>query len=288
MSTILDGKLISSQIKNELKNKCELLGQKYGITAKLAIILVGNDPASQIYVASKQKACEYVGIQSVTVKMDECSTQEQVINQVKLLAADKSVNGLMVQLPLPKTINESEVLNAIPPEKDVDGLTVNSGGLCFFGLKGFTPCTPKGIIEILTRYNVDFCKKHAVVIGRSNMVGKPIAQKLLQLNCTVTICHSKTQNLADFTKTADILVVAVGKKHLVTADMVKPGAIVVDVGINRENGVIYGDVDFNNVSKIASMITPVPGGIGPMTVAMLLSNTYEGCLNQNNLKDEFL
>jgi methylenetetrahydrofolate dehydrogenase (NADP+)/methenyltetrahydrofolate cyclohydrolase len=222
-----------------------------------------------------------VGFQSVTRALSDYATQDELIAEVKNLANDKTVNGIMIQLPLPKGFNESEIISHIPPEKDVDGLTVLSGGACLYSQDGFTPCTPRGIIEILDKYNVDFSGKHAVIVGRSNLVGKPIAIKLLERNCTVTICHSKTLDLSAITKQADILVVAVGKKHLITKEMVKVGAVVVDVGINRVDGKLYGDVDFDAVSDIASLITPVPGGVGPMTVAMLLANTFDACIKQN-------
>ncbi len=287
MSKLLDGKLISEQIRLDLKAKTANLAQKYSILPKLAIIIVGKNPASLVYVASKERACAEVGFKSITCALDEASTQDDIIEEIHKLANDKSVNGIMVQLPLPKGVDESEVLSHIPPEKDVDGLTVLNGGACLYSQDGFTPCTPRGIIELLDAYKVDFLGKHAVVVGRSNLVGKPIAIKLLDKNCTVTICHSKTLDLSSITKQADILVVAVGKKHIVTADMVKDGAIVVDVGINRVDGKLYGDVEFETVSKVASMITPVPGGIGPMTVAMLLANTFDACIKQNLIKDEF-
>ncbi len=283
MAIILDGKKLAESIKLELQNECKTLSDNYSITPSLAIVIVGNDPASQIYVASKERLCTQVGIRSLVVRMSEKSTQEEVELMVKKLASDTSINGLMVQLPLPKGLDEDKILTHIPPEKDVDGLTPLSGGYCFFDYEGFTPCTPKGIIEILKRYNIQLTGKHAVVIGRSNMVGKPVALKLLKENCTVTICHSRTQNLDEICKTADILVVAVGKKHLVTENMVKNGAVVIDVGINRVDGKLYGDVDFERVSEHASYITPVPGGVGPMTVVMLISNTVTACKKQNNI-----
>lgn len=287
MSVILDGKATSEKIKENIRQKCKILKEKYGISAKLAIVIVGDDAPSQIYVANKEKACKQTGIESVTVRLSGDISQEKLLEEVKKLAADTKIHGLMVQLPLPKGLNVSEVLSVIPPEKDVDGLTVKSGGLILFGEDGFTPCTAKGVIELLKIYGIDFKGKHAVVVGRSNMVGKPIALKLLENNCTVTVCHSRTENLANFTRQADILVVAVGKKHIITADMVKEGAVVVDVGMNRENGKLYGDVDYENVSKKASFITPVPGGVGPLTVTMLLSNTIDACLKKEKLSDIF-
>ena len=287
MSIILNGKDTSEKIKLSLKQKCVNLFNLKNLRPTLAIVIVGDDPASQIYVASKERACEQVGIISRTIRLNASATQEEVEQAVTKLANDATVNGLMVQLPLPKGLNENNVLAKIPASKDVDGLTLLSGGACLFSQTGFTPCTPKGIIAILKEYNISFKGKNAVVIGRSNMVGKPIALKLLEENCTVTICHSRTENLAYHTKNADILVVAVGKKHLVTGDMIKPGAVVVDVGINRIDGKLYGDVDFDSAQKVASYITPVPGGIGPMTVTMLLTNTFEAFIMQNGFNDEF-
>ena len=281
LNKLLDGKLVSEKIRAVLKEKTKILMQNKGIIPKLAIVIVGNNPASLIYVASKEKACAEVGFQSITRALSEEVTQEEIIAEIKRLAADKTVNGIMLQLPLPKGFNESEILSHIPAEKDVDGLTVLSGGACLYSQDGFTPCTPRGIIEILEHYGVEFSGKHAVVVGRSNLVGKPIAIKLLEKNCTVTMCHSKTTDLKAITKQADILVVAVGRKHLITSDMIKTGAVVVDVGINRVDGKLYGDVDFEGVSEVASLITPVPGGIGPMTVAMLLENTFDACIKQN-------
>lgn len=286
MAIILDGKQLSEKIKLQLKEECKSLKENFSIVPSLAIVLVGNNPASQIYVGSKERLCAEVGIRSIVVRLDENSTQEEVEQKVIQLANDSTINGLMVQLPLPKGLNEDKILSIIPPEKDVDGLTPLSGGYCFFDHEGFTPCTPKGIIEILKAYDIQLSGKNAVVIGRSNMVGKPIALKLLKENCTVTMCHSRTQNLVDYCKMADILVVAVGKKHLITENMVKDGAVVIDVGINRVDGKLYGDVDFDGVSKCASHITPVPGGVGPMTVVMLISNTVSACKMQNNIKYE--
>lgn len=283
MSILLDGKLVSTKIKEDISNKCSSLFNKHKIVPKLAIVIVGDDPASQIYVASKERACAQVGIESITVRLSKDSSQTEVETAVLDLAKRADVNGLMVQLPLPRGLSERSVLECIPVEKDVDGLTFLSGGQCLYTGEGFTPCTPRGIIEILKHYNVELAGKHAVIVGRSNLVGKPIALKLLQENATVTLCHSKTPDLQYFTKQADILVVAVGKKHIVTADMVKDGCVVVDVGINRIDGKLYGDVDFENVSSIASHITPVPGGVGVMTVTMLLLNTLDACIRQNNL-----
>ena len=281
MSNLLDGKLVSEKIRSQLREKTTIIKKNKGLAPKLAILIVGNNPASLIYVASKERACAEVGFQSITSTFSEHATQDEIIAEIDRLSKDNTVNGIMLQLPLPKGFNESEILSHIPAEKDVDGLTILNGGACFYSQEGFTPCTPRGIMELLDSYNVEFAGKHAVVIGRSNLVGKPVALKLLERNCTVTICHSKTINLDAITKQADILVLAVGKKHLITKDMVKNGAIVVDVGINRVDGKLYGDVDFDGVSEVASLITPVPGGIGPMTVAMLLENTFDAYNKQN-------
>ncbi len=280
---IIDGKLVSQTMRNELAEKIAELKNNFGKVLKLSVIIVGNDPASEIYVRNKSKACEEVGIYSETIKLDESISQDKLENVVLTLANDESVDGILVQLPLPRHIDEKRVLSLIPTEKDVDGFSSdNIGKLTQFDESALLACTPHGIIQLLKRYEVDFCGKHAVVVGRSNIVGKPVALMLLKENCTVTVCHSKTENLADFTRKADILVCAVGKKHLITEDMVKDGVIVVDAGINRVDGKIYGDVDFDGVSKKASLITPVPGGVGPMTITMLLYNTYFAGLKKTN------
>ena len=237
-------------------------------------MLIGNDPASEVYVNNKIKACEYVGIVSQSYRLPENTTQEQAEELIKNLANDNVVDGILVQLPLPKHLSEESLLKFIPADKDVDGLLDENIGKLFQNKKTLVSCTPNGIMQLLARYNVDLNGKNAVVIGRSNMVGKPMAALLINANATVTVCHSRTKNLSDFTKNADVLIVAIGKKHFVTADMVKPGAVVVDVGINRIDGKLYGDVDFDNVKNVASQITPVPGGVGPMTIAMLMYNTY--------------
>ena len=284
---ILNGKLLSEKLKDELAKKCNYLYEKYSIKPKLGIVLVGDNPASKTYVNSKIRSGNQTNISCELIHLSQDSLQEEVENAVKQLAIDKSVNGIIVQLPLPKGLNEQKILSLIPAEKDVDGLTLTNAGSCFSGIEGIVPCTPKGVMEILNYYKIPLEGKHAVVIGRSNLVGKPLAIQLLNKNCTVTLCHSRTKNLSSFTTQADILVVAVGKKHLVNADMIKENAIVIDVGINREDGILYGDVDFNSVILKARFVTPVPGGVGPMTVTMLLTNTYEACLKQNGLKNEF-
>ncbi len=273
---IIDGKLVAKTIREDLKNKITEVYRLYGKKFKLSVVIAGDDPASEIYVRNKSKACEEAGILSETIKLPADVSQSELESTVKNLVGDKSVDGILVQLPLPKGLDEKKVLKLIPPEKDVDGFSdSNIGRLTMFSDDALYACTPHGIMKLLEFYNVPLCGKHAVVVGRSNIVGKPMALMLLKKDCTVTICHSKTPNLAEFTKTADILVCAVGKKHLITADMVKDGAVVVDAGINRENGKIYGDVDYGEVSKKASLITPVPGGVGPMTITMLLYNTYD-------------
>lgn len=282
-ATLLDGKALSLKIKEELKEQCKELKNEYLLVPKLAIVLVGDNPASLVYVSSKEKACAEVGIQSVVVRLKETVTEECVISEVDKLAQDKTVNAVMVQLPLPKGINERNVLAHIPPEKDADGLTALSAGKMFDGEFSLLPCTPSGIIELLKRNNIELCGKHAVIVGRSNLVGKPLSVLLLRENCTVTVCHSKTQDLSKFTSAADILVVAIGKKNFVTGNMVKQGAVVIDVGINRTEQGLFGDVDFNAAKEVASYITPVPGGVGPMTVTMLLSNAILACKMQNSI-----
>lgn len=272
---IIDGKLVAKTIREDLKNKISEAYDLFGKKFKLSVVIAGADPASEIYVRNKSKACEEAGIISETIKLNANVSQEELELTVKNLVKDESVDGILVQLPLPKGLDEKRVLKLIPPEKDVDGFSDNNiGRLTMFSEDALYACTPHGIMKLLEYYNVPLCGKHAVVVGRSNIVGKPMALMLLKKDCTVTICHSKTPNLAQYTKTADILVCAVGKKHLITADMVKDGVVVVDAGINRENGKIYGDVDFEEVNKKASLITPVPGGVGPMTITMLLYNTY--------------
>ena len=271
--TILDGKMVSKQLKDNLKIKVNELKNKYGITPKLSIVLVGENPASQVYVRNKVKACEYTGIEPNLIKVSEEITEEELLNIVKTLNNDDSVHGIIVQLPLPKHINEQKVIDYINNKKDVDGFGIENKGKLFCGLDSLHSATPEGIMTLLDAYNIPIQGKNAVVVGRSNIVGKPIAMLLLAKNATVTIAHSKTANLGEVTKQADILVVAIGKPKFVTDDMVKEGAVVIDVGINRVNDKLCGDVDFENVSKKASYITPVPGGVGPLTIASLLKNT---------------
>ena len=272
MAKIIDGKQISLDIKNELKEKVAKYKEQ-GIEITLVVVKVGNDPASAVYVRNKEKACEYVGINSKTLALPEETTEEELLNVVKELNEDKNVNGILVQLPLPKHIDESKVLLTIDNTKDVDGFHPVNVGKMVIGEDTFLPCTPAGIIEMIKRTDIDIEGKECVVIGRSNIVGKPMAMLMLKENATVTIAHSRTKDLKEVTKRADIIVAAIGKAKFVTADYVKEGAVVIDVGMDRdENGKLCGDVDFESVSKVASAITPVPGGVGPMTVTMLLVN----------------
>ena len=272
MTKIIDGKQISLDIKNELKEKVAKYKEQ-GIEITLAVVKVGNDPASAVYVRNKEKACEYVGINSKTLALPEETTEEELLNVVKELNEDKNVNGILVQLPLPKHIDESKVLLTIDSTKDVDGFHPVNVGKMVIGEDTFLPCTPAGIIEMIKRTDIDIEGKECVVIGRSNIVGKPMAMLMLKENATVTIAHSRTKDLKEVTKRADIIVAAIGKAKFVTADYVKEGAVVIDVGMDRdENGKLCGDGDFESVSKVASAITPVPGGVGPMTVTMLLVN----------------
>lgn len=266
---IIDGKAIAAKIRQKLKERIE----KESLTPCLVVALVGNNPASKIYVKMKQRACEEVGIRSDTITFPEDATQEDVVKLVEEFNKDQKVHGILVQLPLPKHINEQEVLERIAPEKDVDGLTEANMGKLLIGGGGLVPCTPRGVMKLIESTGVELEGKQAVVVGRSNLVGKPVSLLLQRKNCTVTMCHSRSKPLGDYTKQADILVVAVGKPKLVTADMVKEGAIVIDVGVNRlEDGTLCGDVDFEGVKEKAGFITPVPGGVGPMTIACLLEN----------------
>lgn len=272
MTKVISGKEISAQIKEELKEKVSAY-KAQGIDITLAVVKVGNDPASAVYVRNKENACEYVGINSRTLALPEETTQEELLNVVKELNEDASVNGILVQLPLPKHIDESQILLAIDSNKDVDGFHPVNVGKMVIGEDTFLPCTPAGIIEMLKRSDVDIEGKECVVIGRSNIVGKPMSMLMLKENATVTIVHSRTKDLKEVTKRADILIAAIGKPKFVTPDFVKEGAVVIDVGINRdENGKLCGDVDYEAVADMTSAITPVPGGVGPMTVTMLLVN----------------
>ena len=271
---LLDGKVMSDALRAEIAQKVAALKEK-GVTPGLAVILVGEDPASQIYVRNKGIGCEQTGMHSVTIRMPEETTQQELEDQIRALNEDPAIHGILVQLPLPRHLDEAAALAVIVPEKDVDGFHVQNAGKLLNGLNGVVACTPKGALEMIRRTGVNLSGKEAVVVGRSNIVGKPMAVLLLQENCTVTVCHSRTADLASHTRRADVLVAAVGKAQFITADMVKPGAIVIDVGINRVDGKVVGDVDFENVKEVASWITPVPGGVGRMTITMLLQNTLE-------------
>ena len=274
MAEIIDGKAISAQIKDECKEKVAKLKAE-GKEVCLAVIQVGNDPASSVYVGNKKKACEYIGAKSLAYELKEETTNEELLELIDKLNNDDSVNGILVQLPLPKHLNEDEVLKGINPDKDVDGFHPVNVGRLSIGEKGFVSCTPAGIIQLLKRSNVDIEGKECVVIGRSNIVGKPMAMLMLRENATVTICHSRTKNLKEVTKRADILIVAIGKPKMIDASYVKEGAVVIDVGIHRvdpNSKKLCGDVDYDSVEPIASKITPVPGGVGPMTIAMLMNN----------------
>lgn len=286
MAVILDGKAVSAKVKEEVKAEVEAL-KKQGVSVGLAVIIVGNNPASRTYVNNKKKACEAAGIVSEEYALPEETTQEELLALVRELNQKDSINGILCQLPLPKELDEEAVIAAISEKKDVDAFSAVNVGHIMIGDYSFLPCTPAGIMEILRHYNIDVAGKECVVIGRSNIVGKPMAMLLLHQNGTVTICHSKTKNLKDVTSRADILVAAVGIPHFVTADMVKEGAVVIDVGMDRdENGKLCGDVDFAAVEPKASYITPVPGGVGPMTIATLLKNTVTAAKQQNGIKDE--
>ena len=280
---IINGKEISTAVKERIKNEVEALKEK-GINVGLAVILVGENPASKVYVANKKKACEELGIKSFEFKLPEQTTEEELISLVEKLNEDSEVNGILCQLPLPSHLDESTVINTIVPEKDVDAFHPVNVGKIMIGDFDFLPCTPAGIMEMLAYMNIDICGKECVVIGRSNIVGKPMAMLLLHKNATVTVCHSKTKNLKAVTSRADVLVSAVGRAGFVTADMVKEGAVVIDVGMNRNaENKLCGDVDFEAVKEKCSAITPVPGGVGPMTIAMLMQNTLTAAKKQNNI-----
>ncbi len=282
MYKLIDGKVISTAVKERVKNEVAALKEK-GITTGLAVIIVGEDPASKVYVNNKKKACEALGIISEEYALPENTTQEELLSLIDTLNKKDSINGILCQLPLPKHLDETEVINAISPEKDVDAFHPVNVGKIMQGDYDFVPCTPAGIMEMLAFEGIEIAGKTCVVIGRSNIVGKPMSMLLLHKNGTVTICHSKTQNLKEVCKNADILVAAVGRPNFVTNDMVKDGAVVIDVGINRVDGKLVGDVDFNDVCDKASYITPVPGGVGPMTIAMLMQNTLTAAKKQNKV-----
>lgn len=271
----MDGKALSQKVRAQLKLKVDEYKAKYSRVPGLAVILVGEDPASQVYVRMKNKNCEEAGYKSIVNRMPDTTTTEELLAVVEQYNSDDTINGILVQLPLPKQIDEHKVLYAIKPEKDVDGFHPFNVGLMNIGEETLYPCTPYGCMKFLEEYGIDTTGKNAVVIGRSNIVGKPMASLLLKANCTVTICHSKTKNMQEICRQADILVAAIGKPEFVTADFVKEGAVILDVGINRVDDKLVGDVAYEEVSKKASCITPVPGGVGPMTIAMLLANTMK-------------
>ena len=275
MAKLIDGKRISAEIKDELKREVAEWKEK-GKEAALAVIQVGNDPASSVYVRNKKRACEYIGIGSLNYELPEETTEAELLDLIAELNAKKEVSGILVQLPLPKHMDEDKVIRSIDPAKDVDGFHPQNVGALVIGQKGFVSCTPAGIIELLKRNDIEIDGKHCVVVGRSNIVGKPMALLMLRENATVTVTHSHTTNLKEICKQADILIVAIGKNQFITADYVKEGAVVIDVGIHRdENNKLSGDVKFDEVEPLASAITPVPGGVGPMTIAMLLNNCIQ-------------
>ena len=284
MAQIIDGKVVAAYVKGKAADEVRVLKEK-GIDVCLAVILVGNDPASTVYVANKRKDCDQLNIVSKEYALPEETSMEELLSLINELNNDDAVHGILCQLPLPRHLDETKVLNAISPIKDVDAFHPENVGRIMMGKYDFLPCTPAGIMEMLDYYKIDATGKNCVVIGRSNIVGKPMAMLMLHANATVTICHSRTKNLAEICKTADILIAAVGRADFVTRDMVKDGCVVIDVGINRnQNGKLCGDVKYDEVSKIASMITPVPGGVGPMTRAMLMCNTVTAAKKQNGIE----
>lgn len=284
MAVIMDGKELSKKLKASLKTKVDALKSE-GIFPCLAVIIVGKNPASEIYVNNKKKSCAELGIKSLEYALPEKTTEEELLSLIEKLNVDGEVDGILCQLPLPEHICEKNVINAISPEKDVDAFHPTNVGHIMIGDYAFLPCTPAGVMEFLEEYKIDVSGKNCVVLGRSNIVGKPMTMLLVKANATVTVCHSKTSDISEFTKKADLIVSAVGKPKLITADMVKEGAVIIDVAINRlENGKICGDVDFENVKDKASYITPVPGGVGPMTIATLMKNTVTAATNNKRSK----
>lgn len=274
-ATKIDGKLLAAKLREEVKIDAEKFEREYGRKIGLAVILAGENPASKIYVRNKIAACEETGVKSMEYYLPDSVTTEELVELVETLNADENVDGLLVQLPLPAGVNEKAVLGAVAPGKDVDGFHAVNAGNLMLGNPCLAACTPSGVMELIKSTGTNIAGKHAVVVGRSNIVGKPVALMLLSENATVTVCHSRTQNLADYTRSADILVVAVGKKEFITGDMIKPGAVVIDVGMNREDKKLYGDVEYATAAEKAAFITPVPGGVGPMTITMLLKNTVK-------------
>ena len=275
MAQLIDGKAIAAEITEEMRLRAQALREK-GIVPCLAVILAGNDPASEIYVRNKRRACKRAGIESRMIRLDQSVSREEILREIHALNQDPAVHAVLVQLPLPGHLDETEILSAVLPEKDADGFHPLNAGRLLTGEKGVLPCTPAGCMELLRRTGVPLSGAEAVVIGRSNIVGKPMSLLLLRENCTVTLCHSRTKNLAEHVRRADVVICAVGRPGLVTGEMIKPGATVIDVGINRlADGRVVGDADFESVSAVAGAITPVPGGVGPMTIAMLLKNTVQ-------------
>ena len=277
--SIIDGKKVSSHIKDDIAAEVKMLKNKTGKTPGLAVVLVGDDPASAVYVKNKNKTCKNIGFQSFEHILSENTSEDKLLNLINELNNDDQVNGILVQLPLPSHISSKKILVSINPQKDVDGFHLENVGRLVTGNALFKPCTPAGIIKLLDEYKIEIEGKNAVIIGRSNIVGKPVSFLLLERNATVTICHSRTKDLPSITRSADILIAAIGKPNFVSLDMVKNNAVVIDVGINRLDGKLVGDVDFTSVSKQASLITPVPGGVGPMTIAMLMENTLQAFKN---------
>ncbi len=285
MTIIIDGKELAKKIRTNLKIECEELKQK-NIKTKLAVIMIGDNPASKIYIKNKSKACEEIGIEYTEFLLDKKTTQEELIKLIKELNRDKTINGILLQSPIPSELDINEAFITIAPEKDVDGVNPTNLGKLVLNQDTFVPCTSYGIMKIFNEYNIDICGKNVVILGRSNITGKPLIHCFLNKNATVTVCHTKTQNLEEITRNADILISAIGKANYITSDMIKKDAVVIDIGINRlENGKITGDVDFNSVKEKASYITPVPGGVGPMTIAMLMNNILKATRRQNGLID---
>ncbi|QCK30695.1 bifunctional 5,10-methylene-tetrahydrofolate dehydrogenase/ 5,10-methylene-tetrahydrofolate cyclohydrolase [Streptococcus pyogenes] len=283
MTELIDGKALAQKMQQELAAKVNNLKQKKGIVPGLAVILVGDDPASQVYVRNKERAALTVGFKSETVRLSEFICQEELIAVIERYNADNTIHGILVQLPLPNHINDKKIILAIDPKKDVDGFHPMNTGHLWSGRPVMVPCTPSGIMELLREYNVNLEGKHAVIIGRSNIVGKPMAQLLLDKNATVTLTHSRTRQLEEVCRCADVLIVAIGQGHFITKQYIKDGAIVIDVGMNRDdNGKLIGDVAFDEVAEVAAKITPVPGGVGPMTIAMLLEQTYQSALRSTH------
>lgn len=283
MNNIIDGKAVSAAVKERVANEVKLLKEK-GVTVGLAVIIVGEDPASQVYVRNKERACEQCFMYSEKIELPESTTEEELLEIIQKLNNRNDINGILCQLPLPKHINEKAVIDAISPKKDVDAFHPQNVGKIMIGDYDFLPCTPAGVMELLNAQNIEICGKHCVIIGRSNIVGKPMSMLMLHANATVTVCHSRTKNLKEICRGADIIIAAVGRPKFVTADMVKSGATVIDVGINRTDEGLCGDVDFEAVKEKACAITPVPGGVGPMTIAMLMQNTLTAAKKQNDIE----